>query len=107
MKYLVILMVLLPMVVFAQPTPPNPPAPPHYTGKLNPNPNPNLGADPNPNPNPNLATISLTCEQAGAVAKTKCSSSDIQIFGIEGTIPISVTNPKGQCCIPKSKLRIR
>jgi hypothetical protein len=51
--------------------------------------------------------ISLTCEQIGGISKNKCSSKDVTVEQLSGSMDISIANTKEQCCIPTTRLRVR
>ncbi len=51
--------------------------------------------------------ISLTCEQIGGISKNKCSSKDVIVEKLSGSMDVSIANTKEQCCIPKTRLRVR
>jgi len=130
MKYLVILMILFPMVVFAD----MPGRDPSRTAK--PGPDPSYGyatkdcdnkctknqqctlsrederyycnnlkdsSDKTPKP----LEVYISCKTIGGIFKSKCSSNEIAVSSISGKTEIPIREYKpGQCCILKSKLKV-
>jgi hypothetical protein len=51
--------------------------------------------------------VYISCKTIGGLFKSNCSSSEIAVSGISGKTEIPIREHKpGQCCIPKSKLKI-
>jgi hypothetical protein len=129
MKYLAILFILFPMVIFA----------------ATPGPNPGSASTPGPNPSKGYATtncdnkctkdqrcslsdderyycnnlkgnsdktpkpleVYISCKTIGGVFKGKCSSNEITVSAISGKTEIPIREHKpGQCCIAKSQLKV-
>lgn len=51
--------------------------------------------------------VYIPCDSIGGVRRTKCTSRDFSVVSVLGKNEIPVrTHMQGQCCIPKTKLKI-